>query len=426
MQQKLTFDASGEARVERGARHKLLVDAPAARSASPDSSTGRQAVLLRQLLDTRNDPAPGRSGHDHRAGQSEAPQGDFSDLLRLPNPSAVPDLRPADDAPDPLNPGRMIRNPFPNNIIPRRPLINADGTYRNPLWGCTSRLVPAPNQNFVENGQQPSGNFYQGGQPDSPVSQRSGVPRVDFNVSPKDRVFFRTSGVKFLEYVSDWTYQNADPTLRMHSADRSRYQWSSHRDLDADPGSTVLDTSIATNRFNQVDKFLGLKQFTPSDAGLPTYLDEFCSAMAAATLPSIIASPAIRASAGAWADGDTATHMQGTVLDHVGQGTAYVAREGGLRRAQRDRTGGGNRSGQMTFDRTYTRQYSERVALTPSNLGLSLAAFELGLPTSASINDELPSSVQQLLDGGIRPGHLAPRQAHRQCRSPVRVQDRRE
>ena len=62
-----------------------------------------------------------------------------------------------------------------------------------------------------------------------------------------------------------------------------------------------------------------------------------------------------------------------------------------VRRAQRDRTGGGNRSGQLTFDRTYTRQYSDESALTPNNLGLTLAAFELGLPTSASINNELPS-----------------------------------
>jgi hypothetical protein len=59
-----------------------------------------------------------------------------------------------------------------------------------------------------------------------------------------------------------------------------------------------------------------------------------------------------------------------------------------VRRALRDRTGGGNRSGQLTFDRTYTRQYSDETTLTPSNLGLSMAAFLLGLPTSASITDD--------------------------------------
>jgi len=95
---------------------------------------------------------------------------------------------------------------------------------------------------------------------------------------------------------------------------------------------------------------------------------------------------------GGLGDGDTATHLQGqsSVTSVKGRHTL----QGGvdLRRAMRDRTGGGNRSGQFTFDRTYTRQASDESALTPSNLGLSLAAFELGLPTSASINDEGPSS----------------------------------
>jgi hypothetical protein len=61
----------------------------------------------------------------------------------------------------------MIRNPFPNNVIPRNRIFNADGSYRNPLMNLYSKMVPTPNQNFVESGQQPTGNFYQGGQPDS-------------------------------------------------------------------------------------------------------------------------------------------------------------------------------------------------------------------------------------------------------------------
>jgi hypothetical protein len=71
-----------------------------------------------------------------------------------------------------------------------------------------------------------------------------------------------------------------------------------------------------------------------------------------------------------------------------------------IRRAQRDRTGGGTRSGQMTFDRTYTRQFSNE-PVAPSNLGLSLAAFKLGLPTSASINDTAPSSFHNYWTGAF-------------------------
>jgi hypothetical protein len=256
--------------------------------------------------------------------------------------------------------------------------------------GLYANLVPQPNQNFIESGQQPAGNFYQGGQPDSPVSHQYGF-RVDFNATAKDRFFFRTSGVNFLEYVSDWTYQNADPALRMHSADRSRYQWSYTGTWTRTLGSTVFDTSVATNRFNQVDKFLGLKRFTPTDVGLPGYLDEFCSTHGGCTL-SAINIGGYQGFGGGLSDGDTATHIQGqsSVTSVKGRHTLH----GGIdvRRAQRDRTGGGNRSGQLTFDRTYTRQFSDESTLTPSNLGLTLAAFELGLPTSASINDERPST----------------------------------
>ena len=52
----------------------------------------------------------------------------------------------------------------------------------NPLMALYAKMVPTPNQNFVENGQQPSNNFYQGGQPDSPKSQQYGF-RLDYNAT---------------------------------------------------------------------------------------------------------------------------------------------------------------------------------------------------------------------------------------------------
>src|SRR6478736_4896228 len=177
----------------------------------------------------------------------------------------------------------------------------------------------------------------------------------------------------------------------MHSADRSRYQWSYTGTWTRTLGSTVIDTSVATNRFNQVDKFLGLKQFTPTDVGLPSYLDDFCSTHGGCTLPSINLN-GYQGMGGGLSDGDTATHLQGqsSITSVKGRHTWH----GGIdvRRAERDRTGGGNRSGQLNFDRTYTRQASDESTLTPSNLGLVLAAFELGLPTSSSINNTLTSS----------------------------------
>ena len=112
-------------------------------------------------------------------------QGDFSDLLRLPNSAQYQIYDPLTTRTDPSNPSRTIRDPFPGNVIPRDRLFNADGSYKNPLMNLYSKMVPKPNQNFVENGQAPTGNFYQGGQPDSPKSQQYGF-RLDFNASAKD------------------------------------------------------------------------------------------------------------------------------------------------------------------------------------------------------------------------------------------------
>jgi hypothetical protein len=389
-QQKLTFDDRAQSEFDKGRSHNLSLTAGGP-VRIPRLVDGRGKLFYFGNYSYANDAIPGKiQGSITVPANANHLRGDFSDLLRLPNPAQYQIYDPLTTRPDPANPSRMIRDPFPNNIIPRDRIFNPDGSYKNPLMGLYANLVPQPNQNFVENGQQPTGNFYQGGQPDSPVSHQYGF-RVDLNATSKDRFFFRTSGVNFLEYVSDWTYQNPDPTLRMHSADRSRYQWSYTGTWTRTLGSTVFDTSFATNRFNQVDKFLGLKQFTPTDVGLPAYLDEFCSTHGGCTL-SAINIGGYQGFGGGLSDGDTATHIQGqsSVTSVKGRHTLH----GGIdvRRAQRDRTGGGNRSGQLAFDRTYTRQFSDESTLTPSNLGLSLAAFELGLPTSASINDELPST----------------------------------
>ena len=389
-QQKLTFDDRAKSEFDKGRSHNLSLTAGGP-VRIPGIIDGRGKLFYFGNYSYANDAIPGKiQGSITVPANAKHLKGDFSDLLTLPNPAQYQIYDPLTTRPDPANPSRMIRDPFPNNIIPANRIFNADGSYKNPLMALYSKMVPQPNQNFVDSGQQPSGNFYQGGQPDSPKSQQYGF-RLDYNATAKDRLFFRSSGVTFLEYVSDWTYQNPDPKLRMNSADRSRYQWSYTGTWTRTMGSTVLDTSVATNRFNQIDKLLGLKQFKPTDVGLPSYLDDFCSTHGGCSLPSIGIN-GYQGIGGGLSDGDTATHIQGqsSLTSVKGRHTLHGGVD--VRRAQRDRTGGGNRAGQMTFDRTYTRQFSDESTLTPSNLGLSLAAFELGLPTSASINDELPST----------------------------------
>jgi hypothetical protein len=397
-QQKSTFDDRAKSEFDKGRSHNLSLTSGGP-VVIPGLVDGRGKLFYFANYSYANDAIPGKiQGSITVPANAKHLQGDFSDLLSLPNGATLYQIYdPLTTRPDPSNPSRMIRDPFPNNIIPQDRIFNADGSYKNPLMNLYAKMVPPPNQNFVENGQQPQGNFYQGGQPDSPRSQQYGF-RVDFNATTKDRFFFRTSGVTFLEYVSDWTYLAA-PELRIHSADRSRYQWSHTGTWTRAEGSTVFDTSFAANRFNQIDEFRGLKQYKPSDVGLPTYLDDFCSANGGCTLPQVNIT-GYQPFGGGLGDGDTATHLQ--LQSSVSSVKGRHTLRGGvdIRRAQRDRTGGGNRSGQLTFDRTYTRQFSNE-PVAPSNLGLSLAAFELGLPTSASINNAAPSSFRNYWTGAF-------------------------
>src|SRR5205823_4266175 len=57
-----------------------------------------------------------------------------------------------------------------------------------------------------------------------------------------------------------------------------------------------------------------------------------------------------------------------------------------LRRHSRTGFNPGASQGSYTFDSTYTRHYSDNSLYTPGSLGLSWAAFMLGLPTVSTIN----------------------------------------
>ena len=64
-------------------------------------------------------------------------RGDFSDLLLLPNPQQYRIYDPLTARPDPNRPGRIIRDPFPNNIIPQNRIVN-------PAYRQYIKFLPAP------------------------------------------------------------------------------------------------------------------------------------------------------------------------------------------------------------------------------------------------------------------------------------------
>src|SRR5688500_5936235 len=105
-------------------------------------------------------------------------RGDFSDLLQLPNPQQYRIYDPLTARPDPNRPGRIIRDPFPNNIIPQDRI--------NPAYKLYTQFLPAPNQNRPA-GVAPTDNYLGAAEPDQTHSHLWGG-RVDFNPTQKDRL----------------------------------------------------------------------------------------------------------------------------------------------------------------------------------------------------------------------------------------------
>jgi hypothetical protein len=382
--QRLTFTPTGKALYDTGRSHNmaLTLGGPVV---LPKLVNGRNKLFFFGNYSHVNDFIPGKN-----QGTSTVPanaahlNGDFSDLLRLPNPAQYQIYDPLTVRPDPANPNRFIRSPFPNNIIPANRIVN-------PLYNLYKQMVPTPNQNLIENGTTPSNNYYRGGEPDKPVSTLY-AGRVDYNKSGNDRFFFRVSGNTFLEPVSDWTYEV--PAFEgLHSIDRSRYNWAVIGNWTHVAGRTLIDTQVASNRFFQDDLQRRLHEYKPSHMDLPGYLDAFCAAQNDCMLPVVNIGGYQGISTGA-SSGDRTTNLQGTV--NVTQVRSGHTLRGGVdaRLAQRQRGPGGNPSGQLSFNNEFTRQASDTSQLTPSNLGLSLAAFMLGIPSSSSATIQPTSNLR--------------------------------
>jgi hypothetical protein len=378
--QKLTFTPSGRDLYESGRSHNtsFTLGGPVV---LPKIFDGRNKLFFFGNYSYVNDFIPGKNQGSSSVPASAAQlRGDFSDLLRLPNPAQYQIYDPLTVRRDPNNPARFIRTPFAGNIIPANRIVN-------PLYRLYERMVPPPNQNLIENGTTPSNNYYRGGEPDIPVSSLY-AGRIDYNVSQRDRIFVRASGNTFIEGVSDWTYEVPE-FAGLHSIDRSRYTWSVVGNWTRTFGSTVIDTQVASNRFFQDDLQERLHEFKPTDMGLPSYLDDFCIAQNDCMLPVVNLNPANAnggyqgISTGA-ASGDRTTNLQSTF--NVTKITGAHTLRGGVdgRLAQRQRGPGGSPSGQLSFSNEFTRQASDTSQLTPSHLGLNLAAFMLGIPSTAS------------------------------------------
>jgi hypothetical protein len=322
-------------------------------------------------------------------------RGDFSDLLAI-DPVRYQIYDPLTVRPDPQRPGFFIRDPFPGNIIPANRIIN-------PIYQEYIKFLPKPNNSPTDPRQEPLTNYRIWTYTD-PIKSHIYGARFDYNHSNNHRFFGRWSGSYFTEGLDDWTYQS----VAIHSEDMKRTtnagtgNWTWVRS-----SSTVIDAQLSANTFHEGGERNTLATIKASQVGLPSYLDQKCEASDEARTGSTrggsCALPIVRFGAGGTnnyqqfgknaPEGYDTLNIQGTInMTHVR--ADHTLRFGtDIRRHSRTGFLPGSSQGAFTFDSTYTRRYSDTALYTPGNLGLSWAAFMLGIPTTSVINTPVDYST---------------------------------
>ena len=304
---------------------------------------------------------------------ANARNGDFGEMLSLPNSSNYIVYDPATVRADPARATHFIRDPFPTNVIPKARFVN-------PAYDAITKLYPLPN-NAPAPGQQPVNNYLASKTPYN-WNYEAFSNRVDYQISSKLRMFGRWSQNNFSpEDRGDWTYETA---RGLNVGGLVRNNKGGNVDIVYSQGaSTVWDLNIAMNQFREGNVQPYALSFKPSDIGLPKYLDD--KAGETHILPQMNVNGYTAISPGGvsnWTRSRIMTLKLG--MTHIrGNHTIQAAFDN--RYIFRTALPGGNTSGNFSFNRTYVRKDDDGFAPAPSDLGLGWASFILGVPNGMSI-----------------------------------------
>ena len=119
--------------------------------------------------------------------------------------------------------------------------MNANGTYKNPLFALYKDMIPAPNQNFVEQGQIPTEQLLPGrrAEPDERVELRR--PHRLQRARRATASSSAYAGTTFHEQLGDWTYESPNPKYHgLHVNDKTRASWAYTGNWTKVMGSTVV------------------------------------------------------------------------------------------------------------------------------------------------------------------------------------------
>ena len=306
--------------------------------------------------------------------------GDFSQFLQVANnPARYQVYDPLTTRPDAARAGHVIRTPFAGNILPRARLTN-------PMYDFYTKRMPLPNNDPANPALEPVNNYLATGMPNN-VTYNSWNNRVDYQASSKHRFFFRWLKSDFIEDAQDFTYET-EPGLMTWNEKRPALSGATDWTY-AMSASTVMNVSVDATRFLIQNQRLGLRKYKPTDAGLPAYMDAKCA--------QSCVMPRVNWPGMPFWGGDMImstnvdpgpTGRQQAIkynLSHV-RGSHSI--RAGVDFRQHYRTliqNGGFTSGQFTFGNTYVRRDED--GFNPAaTLGLTWAAFALGMPSGMSVD----------------------------------------
>jgi hypothetical protein len=309
--------------------------------------------------------------------------GDFSEFLALPNSAQYQVYDPLTIQPDPARPSHYIRTMFPGNSIPQ-------SRFNNPAYSFVSKYIPLPNNstnptavNYLATSQVDNNNYNAFNQ------------RTDYQISDKDRVTFRWNWSHYIEYYGDFT------STGLMTSDDTRNNISGVANWNhIFSSSTLLDVSVAANQWFQRLYNSGLTSKKPTDFGLPSYVDKQCQAYSDCSAP-VFSLPGYNFYNGN-NFGRSLSSYPKTRSQGVKANLSHIAGRHSLRggidfrdQVRNDVGFNGNSAGAFTFGNSFVRKDDDGNAPN-AGIGLSWASFALGIPTSATIdNNTSLSQVNQ-------------------------------
>ncbi|MDP9050361.1 MAG: hypothetical protein M3O31_06495 [Acidobacteriota bacterium] len=269
------------------------------------------------------------------------------------------------------------RTAFPGNVIPANRI-------KNPMTALYNSVLPVPNNGGAV-GLNGLGNYtYNQLQPQIFTAY---TPRIDYALSDYDHIFARASKIHYWQDTKGFTTNYLDEAVTDQVSLILSVGWT-----HVFTPSLSMDNTIGYSRYSNGLRYPGFLQHPATSIGLPGYLETEAAA-AGLNGPPLVQFAGSTNSTYNQVGGNgfpanydkIANYRSGVTFAHGG----HTFKAGGEYRLQvAIGTPRGNITGVTNFDNTFTRQNSNGTG-TPQQLGLSYAAYLLGMQTSSTIDTQV-------------------------------------